>query len=100
MTLSDQLEALAKDATPGPVHVQDPLGDGPGDALWIVEDGASPEAYDWRCLAIFTSDDPEDNDCSSSAPIEVAERDANAALMVLLWNNRATIITALRKAGL
>ena len=67
--------------TPGPWLIQDPLGNGEGDHLWIVQEGATPEVYDWRNIAVVCSDDADDMDCSSSAPITVAERDANAHLI-------------------
>lgn len=67
--------------TPGPWQVQDPLGDGIGDALWIVREGVTSQVYDWRCIGIVTSDDPDDMDCSASEPMSVAERDANARLI-------------------
>jgi len=67
--------------TPAPWLVESPLGDGPGDHLWIVQEGASSEVYDWRNIAVVCSDDPEEMDGSSSKPIRVTERDANAALI-------------------
>ena len=67
--------------TKGPWMVEDPLGDGQGDALWIVREGASRQAYDWRCIGIVTSDDPNEMDLSSSEPISVTERNANARLI-------------------
>ena len=65
--------------TPGPWHVEDPLGCGLGDHLWIVQEGKTPQVYDWRNLAVVCSDDPDD--CENGQPITVAERDANARLI-------------------
>lgn len=67
--------------TDGEWHVQDPMGDDDGDGLWVVTDGASSEVYDWRCIAIVTSDDPEERDSQNSRPILKEERDANARLI-------------------
>lgn len=67
--------------TPAPWHIEDPLGDDVGDALWIVRDGATSEVYDWRCVAIVTSDDPEETD--NPLPVSVAERDANARVIAV-----------------
>lgn len=65
--------------TPGPWLIEDPLGCDAGDHLWIVQEGASPEVYDWRNLAVVCSDDPEDSE--NARPITVAERNANACLI-------------------
>lgn len=67
--------------TPGPWLVEDPFGEDQGDALWIVQEGATPAVFDWRCLAIVTSDDPDDRDLSASAPVSAEERNANARLI-------------------
>lgn len=66
--------------TPGPWLIEDPLGSDAGDSLWIVQEGASGEVYDWRNLAVVCSDDPEDGEGGGDL-ITVAERDANARLI-------------------
>lgn len=64
--------------TAGPWAVESPMGDGPGDVLWIVE--AGKPTYDWRPIATVCSCDPENDDGLPKITIE--EREANARLIV------------------
>lgn len=62
--------------TPGPWEVEDPLGNGAGDALWIVQAGL--QSYQWNALAVVCSDDEAEVDVNPIGPVE---RDANARLI-------------------
>ncbi len=61
--------------TPGPWSVQDPMGDGVEDDLWIV---AGDQVHNWRCLALVSCDTEKG---PAEKPVYRPQRDANAQLM-------------------
>lgn len=61
--------------TPGPWSVEDPMGDGVDDYLWIV---VGDQSHNWRCLALVSCDAEKG---AAGKPIYRPQRNANARLI-------------------
>lgn len=74
--------------TPTPWCVETPMGD---ETPWIVE--AGKETYEWRCIAMVSSDDPiNSEDRDPVKPILEPEAAANAAFIVRACNSHDELV--------
>ncbi|PQM29429.1 hypothetical protein CVO77_00380 [Sphingopyxis lindanitolerans] len=76
--------------TDGAWHVEDPMGDGVEDDLWIV---VGDQAHNWRCLALVSCDVEKG---PVPKPVYRPQRDANARLITAAPDLLAALLEAHR----